>query len=74
MFAKTCSMARKYGAKIVAAPAAAMASFATFAQESPGAGIVTKVAAGMSDGEKIAVAVVTGLFVIWCVKLLWRSK
>ena len=53
MFAKTCSMARKYGAKIVAAPAAAMASFATFAQESPGAGIVTKVAAGMSDGEKI---------------------
>ena len=74
MFQKTRSMARKYGARLVAAPAAAMASFGAFAQTSPGAGIVTSVTAGMSDGEKIAVAVVTGLFVIWCVKLLWRSK
>lgn len=74
MFQKTRSMARKHGARLVAASAAAMASFGAFAQSTTGAGIVTSVTAGMSDGEKIAVAVVTGLFVIWCVKLLWRSK
>ena len=74
MFQKTRSMARKYGARLVAAPAAAMASVGAFAQSATGAGIVASVTAGMSDGEKIAVAVVTGLFVIWCIKLLWRSK
>lgn len=75
MFQKTRSMARKYGARLVAAPAAAMASFGAFAQStSTGETIVTKVTEGMSQGEKIAAAVVLGLFVIWCVKLLWRSK
>lgn len=75
MFQKTRSMARKYGARLVAAPAAAMASFGAFAQAtSPGESIIASVTSGMTDGQKIAAAVVTGLFVIWCVKLLWRSK
>lgn len=75
MFQKTRAMARKYGARLVAAPAAAMASVGAFAQSTgTGESIVTKVTEGMSQGEKIATAVVLGLFVIWCVKLLWRSK
>lgn len=75
MFQKTRSMARKYGARLVAAPAAAMASVGAFAQStSTGESIVAKVTEGMSQGEKIASVVVLGLFVIWCVKLLWRSK
>ncbi len=75
MFQKTRSMARKYGARLVAVPATALASFGAFAQETgPGADILAKVTAGMSQGEKIAAAVVLGLFVIWIVKLLWRSK
>lgn len=52
------------------APAAAMASFGAFAQTSPGESIIASVTSGMTDGQKIAAAVVTG----WCVKLLWRSK
>lgn len=74
MFQKTRSMARKYGVRLVAAPAAAMASFGAFAQSTPGESIIASVTSGMTDGQKIAAAVVTGLFVIWCVKLLWRSK
>lgn len=74
MFQKTRSMVRKYGARLVAAPAAAMASFGAFAQATPGESIIASVTSGMTDGQKIAAAVVTGLFVIWCVKLLWRSK
>ena len=74
MFQKTRAMARKYGARLVAAPAAAMASFGAFAQSTTTDGILTSVTAGMSNGEKIAAAIVTGLFVIWCIKLLWRSK
>ena len=75
MFEKTRVMARKYGARLVAAPAAAMASFGAFAQSTgPGEDILTKVTGGMTQGEKIASAVVLGLFAIWVVKLLWRSK
>ena len=75
MFQKTRSMVRKYGARLVAVPATALASFGAFAQDAgPGADILAKVTAGMSQGEKIAGAVVLGLFVIWIVKLLWRSK
>lgn len=46
-----------------------------FAQEAnTGASIIAKVNEAMSDGSTIAAAVVLGLFVIFGIKLLWRSK
>lgn len=46
-----------------------------FAQEpDTAAEIVTKVKAALTSGASIATAVVLGLFAIWGIKLLWRSK
>lgn len=47
-----------------------------FAQEAGGTGaeIVTSVKAALASGASIATAVVLGLFAIWGIKLLWRSK
>lgn len=47
-----------------------------FAQEAgdTGAEIVTSVKAALTSGASIATAVVLGLFAIWGIKLLWRSK
>lgn len=47
-----------------------------FAQEAGGTGaeIVTSVKAALTSGASIATAVVLGLFAIWGIKLLWRSK
>lgn len=47
-----------------------------FAQEADatGAEIVTKVESALASGASIATAVVLGLFAIWGIKLLWRSK
>lgn len=39
-----------------------------------GAEIVTSVKAALTSGASIATAVVLGLFAIWGIKLLWRSK
>lgn len=39
-----------------------------------GAEIVTSVKAALASGASIATAVVLGLFAIWGIKLLWRSK
>ena len=36
--------------------------------------IVTSVKAALASGASIATAVVLGLFAIWGIKLLWRSK
>lgn len=51
----------------ITAPAMAQAT-------DPGAEIVTKVESTLTSGVAIATAVVLGLFAIWGVKLLWRSK
>lgn len=40
----------------------------------PGAEIVEKVESTLASGASIATAVVLGLFAIWGIKLLWRSK
>lgn len=46
-----------------------------FAQQADtGAEIVTKVKETLTSGASIATAVVLGLFAIWGIKLLWRSK
>lgn len=39
-----------------------------------GAEIVTEVKGYLTSGAAIATAVVLGLFAIWGIKLLWRSK
>lgn len=75
MFAKTRSMARKYGARIAAAPAALLVGFSAQAAEGDAlAQITAKVNEAMTSGATIATAIVIGLFVIWAIKLLWRSK
>lgn len=76
MFAKTRSMARKYGARIAAAPAALLVGFSAQAAEGDNAltQITAKVNEAMTSGATIATAIVIGLFVIWAIKLLWRSK
>lgn len=73
MFEKTRTMAAKYGAKI-AAPAVLLLPFAARAEEDAGAQILSKVTASMTSGAGIATAIVLGLFAIWAIKLLWRSK
>lgn len=75
MFANTISVARKYGAKVVAPAALVLLPFAARAADGDdAAAIVTKVTAAMTSGAGIASAIVLGLFAIWAIKLLWRSK
>lgn len=75
MFQKTRSMARKYGVRIAAAPAALLVGFSAHAAEGDaGAQILAKVTESMTSGAGIATAIVLGLFAIWAIKLLWRSK
>lgn len=52
----------------------AMASPVMAQSADPGAEIVTKVESTLTSGAAIATAVVLGLFAIWGIKLLWRSK
>ena len=74
MFQKTRSIAAQYGAKI-AAPAVLLLPFAARAEgEDAGAQILAKVTSSMTSGAGIATAIVLGLFAIWAIKLLWRSK
>lgn len=56
--------------------AATSPAFAQSAGQSgnTGAEIVTSVQAALASGASIATAVVLGLFAIWGIKLLWRSK
>jgi len=74
MYANTLNNVRKYGAKVAAGASALGFSALALAQSTTGADVLAKVEEGMTQGEKIAAAVVTGLFVIFAVKLLWRSK
>lgn len=75
MFAKTRNVVRRYGAKVGAAGTALVASGMAMAQEASTADtIVSNVEAAFSKGELIAGAIVLGLFTIYGIKLLWRSK
>lgn len=75
MIATTLNVARKYGAKASAAAGSLALSTVALAQSTDhGADIVAKVGAGFTQGEKIAAAVVLGLFAIYVIKLLWKSK
>lgn len=76
MLNTTIGAVRKYGAKVGAASGALALSGAAMAQEADGtaAQIVTAVKAAFTAGELIAGAVVLGLFAIYAIKLLWRSK
>lgn len=75
MFDKTLSVARKYGSQIAVGTGSLVASGLSMAQAvDPGVTIKDKVTAAMTSGEGIATAIVLGLFAIWAIKLLWRSK
>lgn len=76
MFSKTLGIARKYGSKaaLAVALAPAFVGVANAAGEDMGTQILAKINGGMSQGELLAGAVVLGLFTIWIIKMLWRSK
>jgi len=76
MFQKTLNVARKYGSKAAAGTGALVLAGAASAQEAATAGatILSQVEGAMETGAGIATAVVLGLFVIFGIKLLWRSK
>lgn len=71
----TIGAMRKFGHKVGTAAGALALSSAALAQSTDhGAAIVTKVESAFTNGELIAAAVVMGLFAIFAIKLLWRSK
>lgn len=74
MYEKTLNNVRKYGAKAATAAGALVLSGVAAAQSTQADAIVTKVEDAFSKGELIAGAVVLGLFTIFAIKLLWRSK
>lgn len=74
MFASTRNACRKYGAKVGTGIGALALSGLAAAQSTTADTIVTKVEEAFSKGELIAGAVVLGLFTIFAIKLLWRSK
>lgn len=74
MLNTTIGAVRKYGNKLGAAAGALVLSSAAMAQSSTADTIVANVEEAFSKGELIAAAVVLGLFAIYAIKLLWRSK
>jgi len=70
------TQSRRFASRAAAVALALAGSAAAMAQEAESAGtqILAKVNAGLSTGQEIAIAVVLGLFAIWAIKLLWRSK
>lgn len=76
MFQKTLTVARKYGSKAAAAPLALFVAGSAMAQDATPAAATIKaqVEQSLGTGAEIATAVVIGLFVIFGIKLLWRSK
>ncbi|MDH1765920.1 hypothetical protein N5D37_09580 [Comamonas aquatica] len=74
MFASTRNACRKYGAKVGTGIGALALSGLAAAQSSTADTIVANVEQAFSNGELIAAAVVLGLFAIYAIKLLWRSK
>lgn len=75
MIASTFNACRKYGAKVgTGMGALALSGLAAAQSTSTADTIVTKVEEAFSKGELIAGAVVLGLFTIFAIKLLWRSK
>lgn len=75
MIASTFNAARKYGAKVgTGMGALALSGLASAQSSSTADTIVANVEEAFSKGELIAAAVVLGLFAIYAIKLLWRSK
>lgn len=74
MFASTRNACRKYGAKVGTGMGALALSGLAAAQSNTADTIVANVEEAFSKGELIAAAVVLGLFAIYAIKLLWRSK
>lgn len=74
MLNTTIGAVRKYGNKLCAAAGALVLSSAAMAQSNTADTIVANVEEAFSKGELIAAAVVLGLFAIYAIKLLWRSK
>lgn len=74
MIASTFNAARKYGAKVGTGMGALALSGLAAAQSNTADTIVANVEEAFSKGELIAAAVVLGLFAIYAIKLLWRSK
>lgn len=74
MLNTTIGAVRKYGNKLGAAAGALVLSSAAMAQSNTADTIVANVEEAFSNGELIAAAVVLGLFAIYAIKLLWRSK
>lgn len=75
MLNTTIGNVRRYGAKVATGAGALMLSGLAAAQSTgPADTIVAKVEEAFGKGELIAAAVVLGLFTIFAIKLLWRSK
>lgn len=74
MIASTFNACRKYGAKVGTGMGALALSGLAAAQSNTADTIVANVEEAFSKGELIAAAVVLGLFAIYAIKLLWRSK
>lgn len=74
MLNTTIGAVRKYGNKLGAAAGALALSGLAAAQSTTADTIVANVEEAFSNGELIAAAVVLGLFAIYAIKLLWRSK
>lgn len=74
MLNTTIGAVRKYGNKLGAAAGALVLSSAAMAQSSTADTVVANLEQAFSDGGLIAAAVVLGLFAIYAIKLLWRSK
>ncbi|MFN4035663.1 hypothetical protein [Comamonas aquatica] len=74
MLNTTIGAVRKYGNKLGAAAGALVLSSAAMAQSTTADTVVANLEQAFSNGELIAAAVVLGLFAIYAIKLLWRSK
>lgn len=75
MLNTTIGAVRKYGNKVGAAAGALALSTAAMAQSVPmSEQIVQKVTDSFTTGELVAGTVVLGLFSLWAIKLLLKSK
>ncbi|MEZ2738878.1 hypothetical protein [Comamonas jiangduensis] len=75
MLNTTIGAVRKYGNKVGAAAGALALSTAAMAQSVPmSEQIVAKVTDSFTTGELVAGTVVLGLFSLWAIKLLLKSK
>lgn len=74
MLNTTIGAVRKYGNKVGTGIGALALSGLAAAQSNTADTVVANLEEAFSNGELIAAAVVLGLFAIYAIKLLWRSK